>query len=72
MARESFRDFRPPLNSIRSNACAGSNWLFTLKYLLLAKLKFDYSGKRRMVAFSFCRAHDTTIGAKDAITIAIQ
>jgi hypothetical protein len=51
---------------------AGSTWLFTLKNVLLAKPKFDYSGKRRVVAFSACRAHDTTIGAKDAITIAVQ
>jgi hypothetical protein len=42
---------------------AGSIWTFTLKNVLLSKPTFDYSGKRRIVSFSACRAHDTTIGA---------
>jgi hypothetical protein len=51
---------------------AGSTWVFALKNILLPKPKFDYSGKRRVVQFSAARAHDTTIGAKDAFQITVQ
>jgi hypothetical protein len=51
---------------------AGSTWVFLLKNVLLPKPKFDYSGKRRVISFSGARAHDTTIGAKDAFQITVQ
>jgi hypothetical protein len=51
---------------------AGSIWVFALKNVLLPKPKFDYSGKRRVISFSGARAHDTTIGAKDALSITVQ
>jgi hypothetical protein len=51
---------------------AGSTWVFALKNVLLPKPKFDYSGKRRVISFSGARAHDTTIGAKDAFQITVQ
>ena len=50
----------------------GSTGLFTLKNLLLAKPTLDFSGGHRVVAFSVCRVHDTSIGARDAIPIAFQ
>lgn len=50
---------------------AGSIWTFNLKNVLLPKPKFDYSGKRRVIQFSGARAHDTTIGAKDALSIVL-
>jgi hypothetical protein len=50
---------------------AGSIWTFTLKNVLLSKPTYDYSGKRRVIAFSGCRAHDTTIGAKDAFGLVL-
>jgi hypothetical protein len=51
---------------------AGSKWMFTLNNVLLPKPKYDYSGKRRTISFTGARAHDTTIGAKDAITITVS
>jgi hypothetical protein len=50
---------------------AGSIWTFTLKNVLLPKPQYDYSGKRRVVSFGGARAHDTTIGAKDAFAIVL-
>jgi hypothetical protein len=48
---------------------AGATWLFTLKDLLLSDPNFDYSGKRLILSFSGARAHETTIGAKDAFSV---
>ena len=48
---------------------AGSIATWTLKNVLLPKYQYDYSGKRRFVTFNGARAHDTTIGAKDALTL---
>ena len=61
-----------PVNlSFQIGTAAGSIWTFNLKNVLLPKPKFDYSGKRRSLSFSGAKAHDTTIGAKDALTIVL-
>lgn len=51
---------------------AGSTSMFALKNVLLPKPKCDYSGKRHVISFSGARAHDTTIGTKDAFQITVQ
>ncbi len=50
---------------------AGNIWTWTLKNVKLPMPTLDYGGNRRSLTFSGCRAHDTSIGAKDALKLVI-
>lgn len=50
---------------------AGNIWTLTLKNVMLPVPTIDYGSARRALSFAGCRAHDTTIGAKDALTLAL-
>ena len=50
---------------------AGNIWTWTLKNVKLPAPTQDYGGNRLSLGFSGCRAHDTSIGAKDALKLVI-
>jgi hypothetical protein len=50
---------------------AGNIWTWTLKNVKLPIPSVDYGSNRRSLTFSGCRAHDTSIGSKDALALVI-
>lgn len=50
---------------------AGNIWTFTVKNVMLPAPTLDYGSDRRALSFSGAHAHDTTIGAKDALALVI-
>src|ERR1019366_9423326 len=50
---------------------AGNKWGFTTKNVMLPAPTLDYGSDHRAMSFSGAKAHDTSIGAKDAVTLAV-
>jgi hypothetical protein len=57
--------------SFQIGTVAGNKWTFTTKNVMLPAPTLDYGSDRRALSFSGAKAHDTTIGAKDAMSLVI-
>jgi hypothetical protein len=63
---------KTPVNlSYQIGTVTGNKWTFTLKNVLLPAPAVDNGSTRRALSWSGAKAHDTTIGAKDALALAI-
>jgi hypothetical protein len=50
---------------------AGNKWTFTTKNVMLPAPVLDQGADRRALSFSGAKAHDTSLGSKDAMNLAI-
>ena len=63
---------KTPLDLVfQIGAVAGNKWGFTTKNVMLPAPTLDNASDRRALSFAGAKAHDTTIGAKDALALVI-
>ena len=57
--------------SFQIGTVAGNKWGITTKNVMLPAPTLDMGGDRRALSFSSAKAHDTSIGSKDAMSLVI-
>jgi hypothetical protein len=63
---------KPLVNlSFQWGTVPGNIWTLNLKNVMLPVPTVDYGATRRALTFTGCRAHDTSIGSKDAVTLVL-
>jgi hypothetical protein len=63
---------KPLVNlSFQWGTVPGNIWTLNLKNVMLPVPAVDYGSVRRALTFTGCRAHDTSIGSKDAVTLVL-